>query len=275
MLHYGPRRGIIAKDSEMCRAYNRLPAVWLFGDEFHLLSLDDLRTLRRGYNPNDALALAEALELTGNPTQQALIESARCCMARGDRNLRVLSLRVLRHQSGDQAASAVLEGLHDPAPRVCAAAIQACPNYLRDADIVARLEAIAADTRLKRKLRRRALSMLAGDEGRQPGDLTPPVYSALEGLLRQPAYRFAIVLGLARLKLAPGVKALLDTVAQADDSRAGLMARRALAGHRVIHIDAYTHDPALHRRITRSCQIAHGRMFYWLPRAGLPLDERA
>ena len=240
-----------------------------------MLSLDDLRTVVRGYNPNDALTLAEALALTGKPSHKALIESARFYMATGDRNQRVLSLRILRHQSGAQAAGAVLEALHDSARRVCAVAIQACPNYLHDAEIVARLEAIAADAKLKRKLRHRALSMLAGNDGALPGDLTPPTYAALERLLRQPAYRLPIVLGLARLELAPGIEALLHTVAQADESSESLMARRALAGHRIIHIDAYSDDPALHQRIMDSCQIAHGRMFYWLPRAGFGLDETA
>ena len=101
-------------------------------------------------------------------------------MAERDRNLRVLMLRVLQHQRGDTAMRAVLAGLNDEARRVCAVAIQASGNYLGYPGRLSRgWRAIARDSSLKRKLRRRALSMLAGDEGRQPGDLRPAQFEAL------------------------------------------------------------------------------------------------
>ena len=74
-------------------------------------------------------------------------------------------LRVLQHQQGDVAMRGVLAGLNDEARRVCAVAIQASGNYLAYPEIVARLAEIARDSTLKRKLRRRALSMLAGTKG--------------------------------------------------------------------------------------------------------------
>ena len=133
------------------------------------------------------------------------------------------------------------------------------------------LEAITRDKSLKRKLRRRALSMLAGDEGRLQSDLAQPVADALTRLMADAAYRFAIVFGLVRLGITPRVKALLQAFADADDERERELARRALGGERVVHIDAYARDEALHQRIMESCDIAHGRMFYWIPRAGMPV----
>ena len=93
-------------------------------------------------------------------------------VSRPERNLRVLALRVLAHQRGERAMHGVLAGLNDEKRRVCAVAIQACPSFLVFEEIVRRLEAIVHDTRLKRKLRRHALSMLSGNEGRWRGDLT-------------------------------------------------------------------------------------------------------
>ena len=44
------------------------------------------------------------------------------------------------------------------------------------------------------------------------------------------------------------------------------MAGRALGGERVIHIDRYAGDDETRQRIMQTCDIAHGRMYYWLPR---------
>lgn len=41
---------------------------------------------------------------------------------------------------------------------------------------------------------------------------------------------------------------------------------RILGGERVIHIDRCAADEEMRQRIMRTCDIAHGRMYYWLPR---------
>ena len=141
-----------------------------------MLSSADMELLRDAYSAYSELQPAEAMRMLGNPTAEAVVDCALAGMADGDRNRRVLMLRVLQHQQGEAAMRAVMAGLNDEARRVCAVAIQASGNYLAYPEIVARLEAIARDSTLKRKLRRRALSMLAGDEGRQQGDLTPAAF---------------------------------------------------------------------------------------------------
>lgn len=236
-----------------------------------MLSIGDIHTLRRAYSAYDDLTLPEALSRIGNPSDAELVEFAVSQMAHPDRNARVLMLRLLRHQQGERAMQGLLAGLHDKKRRVCAVAIQACPNYLDYAEIVRRLEAMARDDSLKRKLRRRALSMLAGDEGRLPGDLSPAVSHALTRLMLEAECRFSIVFGLARLDLTPRVSDLLRAFADSADARERHLARRALGSERVIHIDTYAGDAALHHWIRENCEIAHERMFYWIPRTGIPL----
>ena len=104
--------------------------------------------------------------------------------------------------------------------------------------------------------------MLAGDEGRQQGDLTPPAFDALTELMQAPEYRFSIVFGLARLDLAPRVEALLQEFARSQDERERALAQRALRGERVIHIDAYADEESARCRIVERCDIAHGRMYF-------------
>lgn len=236
-----------------------------------MLSISDFETLRCAYSAYDGLTLDEAMDQIGKPAVESLVDSAVAQMSSEDRNVRVLMLRILRHQQGAAAMRGVLAGLHDETRRVCAAAIQACPNYLAFGEIVTRLEELALDERLKRKLRRRALSMLAGNEGRMKGDITLPVDASLRRLMTRDELRFTILFGLVRLDSALRITALLEDFARSGDVREHGIARRALDGERVMHIDAYRSDQALHRRIMRDCEIANGRMFYWLPRSGWPV----
>ena len=159
-----------------------------------MLSISDLGKLREAYNMYSDVSPDDVLRQIGNPSDEAIITFAVQQLPHLDRNVRVLALRVLRHQRGEAAMRGLLAGLHDEKRRVCAVAIQACPTYLEYEDIVLRLEEAVRDMGLKRKLRRRALSLLAGNEGRLQGDLTPAAAAALRRLMAEPAYRFAIVL---------------------------------------------------------------------------------
>ncbi len=240
-----------------------------------MLSISDMETLRDAYSAYSDMTLRDALERIGNPSAKTVVDFALAGMVSPDRNTRVLMLRVLKHQHGEMAMRGVCAGLQDAGRRVCAVAIQACPNFMTFPEIVERLELISNSLTRKRKLRRRAISMLAGDEGRMQGDLTPAVVAALTRLMTDAEYRFRIVFGLVRLELAPRTKTLFEDIAHSENDRERELASRALSGERVIHIDAYARDEALHRRIMTSCEIAHGRMYYWLPRKGLPAEPVA
>ena len=95
-----------------------------------MLKIDDLKTLREAYAGSGGLTLDEALRRIDSPTDEELIEFAVAQMSNPDRNARALALRVLRRQHGMRAMRGVLAGLNDEKRRVCAVAIQACPNYL-------------------------------------------------------------------------------------------------------------------------------------------------
>ena len=240
-----------------------------------MLSIDDFETLRRAYSAHDDLTVNEAMAQIGNPSNDALIARAGARMSDPDRNVRVLVLRYLRHQRGEKAMRGVLAGLQDDQRRVCAVAIQASQNFLGYPEVAAQLAAIATDAGRKRKLRARALSMLAGNDGRHAGDITLACFDALTRLMAEDVYRCKILFGLVRLELSPRIGQLLEDFARSEDPTERKMARRALAGERVIHIDAYTGDPALHQHIRQTCDLAHGRMFYWLPADGIPAKALA
>lgn len=231
-----------------------------------MLSVGDLKMLRQARNVGSNVSAAQLMRQLGDPTDEAIVEFAVEQMSHSDRNVRVLALRVLKHYRGDRALQGLLAGLRDEKRRVCAAAIQACPNYLEREAVAERLEEIVRDTAVKRKLRRRALSMLAGNEGRLHGDLTRAAAAALRRLMAEREYRFAILFGLARLDAAPSIVSLVSDFAAAGNEMERRMARRALRGERVIHIDRCAADQEMHQRIMRTCDIAHGRMYYWLPR---------
>ena len=237
-----------------------------------MLTIRDCKILRESYSPNSGLSVDEAVRLIGNPTDETLIGYACEQMSNPDRNVRVLMLRLLAHQTGAQAAHGVLSGLCDEQRRVCAVAIQACVNYLQHDEVVRQLVSIATDPKRKRKLRRRALSMLSGDEGRWEGDLTAPVFATLSSLIQEDELRFSILFGLLRLEIAPRIESLLVEFAESGDESERLLAKRALDGERVIHIDNYADDPERQRQIMERCDMAYGRMYYWIPRESVGAD---
>ncbi|MCY4018138.1 MAG: hypothetical protein OXG39_01900 [Chloroflexi bacterium] len=239
-----------------------------------MLTIRDFEVLREAYSANSGLAVDEAWRRIGSPTGAALIAYACEQMSNPDRNVRVLMLRILARQTGARAAHGVLSGLRDIERRVCAVAIQACPNYLHREDIVRELVSIATDANRKLKLRRRALSMLSGDEGRWRGDLTNAIFAALAALIEKEAFRFPVLFGLIRLEMAPRVESLLALFAESNDEAERLLAKRALDGEVVVHLDNFADNLDRQRQIMERCDIAYGRMYYWIPRessvAGLP-----
>lgn len=236
-----------------------------------MLSVGDLQMLRQARIVGGNVSADNVLRQLGDPADEAIIDFAVEQMSCSDRNIRVLALRVLEYYYGDRALQGLLAGLRDEKRRVCAAAIQACPNYLEHEVVAKRLAEIVRDATLKRKLRRRALSMLAGNEGRLRGDLTRAAAAALRWLMAEQEYRFAILFGLVRLGAAPRVISLIEAFSASANEMERRMAGRALGGERVIHIDRYTADEKMRQRIMHSCDIAHGRMYYWLPREDIAL----
>lgn len=108
--------------------------------------------------------------------------------------------------------------------------------------------------------------MLSGDEGRCRGDLSIPVFAALSTHIQDDELRFPILFGLMRLETAPRIESLLAQFSESGDDAERVLAKRALDGEVVIHIDNFAHYPERQRRLMAGREIAYGRMYYWIPR---------
>ena len=231
-----------------------------------MLSIEAMRQLRDAYNPHMNVSEQAVLQKIGNPSADEIIETALAGMQSPDRNVRVLMLRVLNKQSGAKAMQGILTGLHDGKRRVRAVAIKCSRNYHHFPEIVNRLKAIALDEQEKNKIREAALSTLAGSEGHLVAELTDTAAEALESLAQMPKHRFQILLQLIRLDMNDNVKALLQAFVEHGNKQEAVMATRALYGYRVVHITMFQNDKAAEQYIRQTCEIAHERMLYWIPR---------
>lgn len=231
-----------------------------------MLSLEAMRQIKDAYAFQPS-AMRDVFERWGNPAPDEIVESARAGMQSEDRNVRVLMLRVLKHQTGENAMRGVLAGLNDPMRRVRSVAVMSSGNYLHFPEITDRLKEIVTDAHEKRKIRSQALSTLSGASQKAMEDLSETVTDALQSLAQTEQYRFNILFGLLRLDLTDRVDALLREFVKDGTKAEAIMATRALCGYRVIHIDSFAHDKAVQKRILQTCELAAGRMFYWIPRA--------
>jgi hypothetical protein len=232
-----------------------------------MLSLEAMRQLRDAYNPHLPTSEPEVLERLGNPTPDEIIETALAGLKSDDRNIRVLMLRVLQGQTGEKAMRGILAGLNDKVRRVRDVAIKSSGNYHQFPEITSRLRELVTDEQEKRKIRGEALGSLAGAGGSVGEDLTKTAAEALETLAKTEKYRRNIVFQLLRLDLTDCVEALLKQFVVNGTKAEAILATRALCGYRVIHIGMFEHDKAVQRHIIQSCELAAGRMFYWITRA--------
>jgi HEAT repeat protein len=225
-----------------------------------------MRQLREAYLPFTPITEAAVLEQLGQPTHAEIIETALAGMQSADRNVRVLMLRVLVGQSGAQAMQGILAGLNDPKRRVRSVAIKSSVNYLDFPEITNRLQAMVLDENEKRQIRGQALSVLAGHNLGMPGSLTDSMAETLETLTQVERYRWQILFGLVRLDLTDRVEELLKAFVEDGSKAEAIMATRALCGYRIINIGQFDGDEAAQRAIIQTCEIASGRVFYWITR---------
>ena len=231
-----------------------------------MLSLEAMQQLRDAYFPYSPVSEPDVLAQLGHPTRDEIIETALNGLKSEDRNVRVLMLRVLGGQSGEQAMRGILAGLNDSERRVRSVAIKSSGNYLVFPEITNRLQAIVTDEGETRKIRGQALSSLAGREGRLVGDLSDTAAETLETLAKIERYRFQILFGLVRLDLTERVETLLKAFVTSGSKAEAIMATRALCGYRVVHIGRFEDDRATEQHIRQTCEVAAGRMFYWITR---------
>lgn len=231
-----------------------------------MLSLEAMRQLKDAYFPHLGISELDVLEKLGNPSRDEIIDTALEGLKSEDRNVRVLMLWVLKGQAGEKAMRGILAGLHDKARRVRSVAIKSSGNYRQYPEIANRLKEIVTDEKEIRKIRGQALGGLGAADGVGVSDLTETAANALETLAKTEKYRFDILFGLLRLDLTPEVEELLKEFVKNGTKAEAIMATRALCGYRVIHINIFEDDKAAQRHILQTCEVAAGRMWYWITR---------
>lgn len=233
-----------------------------------MLSLDEMRKLRSAYRSHEALAEQEILDAIGNPTREEIITTALEGLKSEDRNVRVLMLRVLKGQSGEQAMQGILIGLGDTKRRVKEVALKSYQPFLHYPEITARLEEMVADEGEHKKIRAAALHTLTGHGVGTLLDVLPKVAAdALESLAQNEQFREKILFNLLMLDLSEHVETLLKEFVKNGSKAEAVMATRALCGYRVVHIDAFAHDKKMQKQIMHNGELAAGRVFYWIKRS--------
>ena len=186
-----------------------------------------------------------------------------------DRNERVRALRALSVQPSDDAAAALVQALSDSERRVRDVAVQSCRRFTERVEIVERLVRIALDEDEKRKIRGRALAVLGGVDGPPIRFLLPQAAAdALRELVQHQYLRSTILRGLCQLELAtdasdPAALLLREFAAHGSAAEAAV-AQRALNGEKLVNLGLF--DEPMRTQIAQSCDLAAGRVFYWINR---------
>lgn len=235
-----------------------------------MLTPDAMRQLREAYNPHTPVTEQDVLASLGNPAVDEIIDTALEMLKSTDRNLRVLSLRVLGQQSGAKAMQGILTGLTDSQRRVRTVAIKCSANFHDHPAITDCLKAIVGDDNEKRKIRNHALSALTASIGPLMGTLSAGDVAALQALAQVEANRSQILLGLLRLDLSDHVEGLLREFVQVGSKEEAVLATRALCGYRVVNLGDFGPEGAVQKHIRATCEIAAGQVWYWVKRDDYP-----
>ena len=232
-----------------------------------MLSIEAMKKLRDAYSHHLAPTEAEVLSKLGNPSQAEIVESAWAGLQSDDRNVRVVMLRVLKEQSGEQAMRGILSGLTDEKRRVRSVALKCCGNFLHHPEIIERLQMMVTDDDEKPKIRQSALSILAGSVGQGEQVFPQATLEALDLLIAQQTYRAGILWALVQLNLSEQVEALLKAFVESGTKEEAVLATKALCGYQAVHINRFPDED--HQEIRQTYELARARMHYWIKRDDL------
>ena len=231
------------------------------------MDLEAIRELNQGHVAHDPAVQQAALERMGNPSSDELIEVALEGLGDPDRNVRFQMLRLLGTQVRPEAAPGILRALSDPARRVRKLALRLSVLYAGNSAVEARLLEICFDEGETRKIH--SAAFLALSSGRFLASLATSSEAArkyFEGIPELEKYRRSALNLLVSLDpLTDPMRDVLRYIVEAGDEDEVAMATRALSGFRVINLAGI---PAPERkRVAQTCELAWGRVLYWVPRA--------
>ncbi len=234
------------------------------------MNLEAIRALNRSHVTNDSAAQEAALEQMGNPTPDEIVELGLAGLDDADRNVRFQMLRLLGTQVRPEAAPGILRALSDPARRVRKLALRLSVLYAGNSAIEARLEEICFDEGETRRIR--SAAFLALSSGTFLASLAESSEAARKYFEDVPAlekYRGSALKLLVSLDpLTDEMRDVLRYVVETGPKDEAVTATRALCGFRVINIGGVS--PTERKRISQTCELAWGRVFYWVPRASEP-----
>ncbi len=235
------------------------------------MNLEAIRALNRSHVAHDTAAQQASLEQMGNPTPDELVELALDGLDDADRNVRFQMLRLLGTQVRPKAAPGILRALSDPARRVRKLALRLSVLYAGNSAIEARLEEICFDEGETRKIRSAAFMALSS--GTFLASLATSSEAArkyFEDVPDLEKYRGSALNLLVSLDpLTDEMRDVLRYVVETGSKDEAVTATRALCGFRVINLAGI--PPAERKRIAQTCELAWGRVMYWVPRASEPV----
>lgn len=233
------------------------------------VSVEQLRRLSFAYateihRPGTLAAVRSEI---GDPGRDEVLDGALQAVASPDRNVREAMVRLLGVLGGERAAPAILQATRDAARRVRRRAVQACAAVLEYPGVADRLREILQDESEIRRIRQCALPALTRPlTWRQA--LPEAVVEAVGELARADGYRRRVTFLLSLGPLNDRSRELLQEIVRIGDKDEAVMATRALSGFRIGHIGEWHADPGRQRWIERNCDVAEGRVWYWVPREG-------
>lgn len=231
------------------------------------MDLEAIRELNRSHVTHDMAGQQAALERMGNPTSDELVEFGLEGLGDSDRNLRFQMLRLIGTQLQPKAVPGILRALSDPARRVRKLAVKLSVLYAGNSAIQARLEEVCHDEAETRKIRSAAfLALSSGTFLTSLATSSEAARRYFEGVPELEKFRDSALKLLVSLDpLTDEIRDVLRFVAEAGTQEEAATATRALGGFRVINLAGI--PPLERKRIARSCELAWGRVLYWVPRA--------
>jgi hypothetical protein len=205
---------------------------------------------------------SELRELAASDGDGAL-KAALSAVTDGDRNVRVLALRIVGADGRPEGAPAIIAGLNDGKRRVRDVALKSSRHYLGDPAVVARIAAMVEDEGETGKLRSRALLALGGGYPRpnQAGEIPAAALKALEALATRDRMRGAILRSLAAMDMTEDVRALLREFVRTGTKEEAVAATRALCGYRLVNSGNATSEELA----AAGAEPADG-VYRWVPR---------
>lgn len=242
------------------------------------MDLEAIRAYNQANLRGDREARSAALAQLGDPSREELVEMGIEGMSNPDRNARFQMVRLIGTQWCARTPHGILLGLNDAERRVRRLAAKLSAPYIGsaigNAELEARLREIVDDEGETVKIRAAAFHSLSSGKFLSSLATSPrearKYFDEVPSLARYRAKALEMLVTLD--PLTDSAREVLRYVVETGSKKEAVAATRALCGFKVMNIGGII-DPRERRRVAQRCEPAHGRVFYWVPRAGNASDS--